>query len=102
MLDPISQAAAMDFEERAIKPARELGAYEALWAREGASFKTLADMFRSQRASSTTDAAFYHAICLATVAQAGQSIAERLRWLFCRATRDRSGHIREPIYCAVR
>ncbi|MCH9026339.1 MAG: DNA-protecting protein DprA [Proteobacteria bacterium] len=27
-------------------PARELGAYEALWAREGTSFKTLADIFR--------------------------------------------------------
>src|ERR1700694_1693702 len=54
------------------------------------------------RASSTTDAAFYRAICLATVAQAGQSMAERLRWLFCRAIRDRSGHIREPIYCAGR
>jgi len=39
MPDLISQAAAKDFEARAVMPARELGAYEALWAREGASFQ---------------------------------------------------------------
>jgi DNA processing protein len=36
-----------DFEARAIAPARELGAYEALWAREGTSVKSMAEMFRN-------------------------------------------------------
>ena len=34
-----------DFEDRAIEPARELGAYEALWAREGTTFKSVAQLF---------------------------------------------------------
>jgi DNA processing protein len=55
MPDLISQAAAIDFEARAIMPARELGAYEALWAREGASFKSLAELFRSQPGSVPSD-----------------------------------------------
>ena len=46
MGDLISQAASPDFRARAVMPARELGAYEALWAREGTTFKNLADMFR--------------------------------------------------------
>jgi len=37
-----------DFEARAVVPARELGAYEAIWLHEGTSFKTIADMFRAQ------------------------------------------------------
>lgn len=47
MSDLISLAKSPDFRARAVMPARELGAYEALWAREGTSFKTLADMFRA-------------------------------------------------------
>src|SRR5258708_1700215 len=41
--DLFSQAIPGDFEARAVVPARELGAYEAIWAREGTSFKTIAD-----------------------------------------------------------
>lgn len=46
MADSASQTAELDFAARAIVPARELGAYEALWAREDSSFKSLARMFR--------------------------------------------------------
>lgn len=46
MSDLVSLAQSPDFRARAVMPARELGAYEALWAREGTSFKSLADMFR--------------------------------------------------------
>jgi len=55
MNDLIAQAAAADFESRAVMPARELGAYEALWAREGTSFKTLADTFRQHPGSIPSD-----------------------------------------------
>lgn len=34
-----------DFRDRAISPLEELGAYEALWDRDGATFKRLADRF---------------------------------------------------------
>ena len=40
------RTAAIDFADRAISPKRELGAYEAMWAREGTWFKTLAEGFR--------------------------------------------------------
>jgi len=46
MNDLITQITAADFQARAVMPVRELGAYEALWAREGTTFKTLADTFR--------------------------------------------------------
>lgn len=55
MKDLVFQATADDFEARAILPARELGAYEALWSREGASFKQLAEMFREQSDSVPSD-----------------------------------------------
>lgn len=55
MNDLISQAATADFEARAILPARELGAYEALWAQEGASFKRLTEMFRKHPGSVPSD-----------------------------------------------
>ena len=43
--DLLSQAAdSADFAERAVSPMRELGAYEALWAREGAWFKSILAM----------------------------------------------------------
>lgn len=44
-----------DFEERAVSPLIEIGAYEALWDRPGASFKTIADMFREQPDSVPSD-----------------------------------------------
>ena len=47
MTDLFGKAAVADLESRAIVPARELGAYEALWAREKTSFKSLADLFRA-------------------------------------------------------
>ena len=34
------------FPDRAIAPVEELGAYEALWARDGMTFKRVADIFR--------------------------------------------------------
>lgn len=37
-----------EFTVRPISPLLELGAYEALWKQEGASFKSIADMFRRQ------------------------------------------------------
>lgn len=55
MSDLFTQSAAADFEARAILPARELGAYEALWAKEGTSFKRLADMFRANPGSVPSD-----------------------------------------------
>jgi DNA processing protein len=42
----VSPWGVQDFEAREVVPARELGAYEALWARQGTSFKSLADLFR--------------------------------------------------------
>jgi DNA processing protein len=77
MTDLISQAATVDFQVRAVVPARELGAYEALWAREGATFKTLADMFRSQPNSipsdfcSRSEAEKYSRIALGSIRAAG-------------------------------
>lgn len=47
--------AAVDFAERAVSPLRELGAYEALWAREGTWFKTLAELVLAQPGSVPSD-----------------------------------------------
>jgi DNA processing protein len=75
--DLFSQPAAADFQARAILPARELGAYEALWAREGTSFKTLADMFRAQPDAvpsdfvSRSDAEQYSRLALGAIRDAG-------------------------------
>ena len=55
MTDLFSQAIPADFEARAVVPARELGAYEAIWAREGTSFKTIADVFRAQPGALPSD-----------------------------------------------
>jgi DNA processing protein len=44
-----------DVEGRAVRPARELGAYEALWARDGTSFKSIAEMFRLHPGSVPSD-----------------------------------------------
>jgi DNA processing protein len=48
-------AAAGDFAERAISPRRELGAYEALWAREGTWFKSIAEDFRAHGGAVPSD-----------------------------------------------
>jgi DNA processing protein len=54
--DLFSQAAATtDFADRAVSPRRELGAYEALWAREGAWFKSIADDFRAHPGAIPSD-----------------------------------------------
>jgi DNA processing protein len=55
MNDLISQLAPEDFQARAVMPFRELGAYEALWSREGTTFKTLADAFRQHPGSMPSD-----------------------------------------------
>jgi DNA processing protein len=44
-----------DFADRAVSPQRELGAYEALWAKEGAWFKSIADGFKSQKGAMPSD-----------------------------------------------
>jgi DNA processing protein len=75
--DLVSQAAAIDFEARAIVPARELGAYEALWARDGTTFKTLAEMFRHSPGSvpsefvSESEAQHYSRLSLGAIREAG-------------------------------
>jgi DNA processing protein len=75
MMDLISQAA--DLESRAVRPARELGAYEALWCQEGATFKTLAAKFRAQPDSVPSDfvapaeAERYARMALGTIREAG-------------------------------
>jgi DNA processing protein len=53
--DLFEGSAGLDFETRAIVPARELGAYEALWARQGTTFKSLADIFRTHVGSLPSD-----------------------------------------------
>jgi len=74
MTDLVSQAAAADFAARAVWPARELGAYEALWARRGASFKSLARRFRAQ-----PDALPSELIGRAPAHACGRAALERLR-----------------------
>jgi DNA processing protein len=77
MDDLIAQAATADFESRAILPVRELGAYEALWAREGTSFKSLADAFRQHPEAvpsdfvSAREAEQYAGIALRLIRDAG-------------------------------
>jgi len=77
MNDLIAQAAAAGLETRAVMPGRELGAYEALWARKGTSFKTLADAFRKQPRSIPSDfvpqreAEQYSRMALGAIREAG-------------------------------
>jgi len=47
-MNDLFSASTANFAERAIRPAQELGAYEALWTQDGASFKSLATKFRAQ------------------------------------------------------
>jgi DNA processing protein len=53
--DLFSAVEAVDFAERAVSPKRELGAYEALWAREGAWFKSIAEQFRAHPGALASD-----------------------------------------------
>jgi len=77
MNDLFSHRDAVDFQSRAIVPARELGAYEALWAKEGTTFKSLADMFSKYSGSlpsdfvSEADAGQYSRMALGTIRAAG-------------------------------
>jgi DNA processing protein len=48
-------AASAGFAERAVSPRRELGAYEALWAKEGAWFKSIAEGFRTHEGAIPSD-----------------------------------------------
>jgi DNA processing protein len=72
-----SATAADGLESRAVIPGRELGAYEALWAREGTSFKTVADTFRKHPGSISSDfvppgeAEQYSRMALGTIREAG-------------------------------
>jgi len=49
------EGAPSDFAQRAASPRRELGAYEALWAREGAWFKSVAACFREHPGALPSD-----------------------------------------------
>jgi DNA processing protein len=77
MNDLFAGAAAEDFEARAVVPARELGAYEALWAREGTTFKSLAHLFGRHPGALPSefvapgDAERYGALALASIRAAG-------------------------------
>ncbi len=70
-------AAAADFVARAVSPRRELGAYEALWAREGTWFKSIAEDFRAHEGAipsdfvSETDIEKYARLALGAIRDAG-------------------------------
>ena len=44
-----------NFQDRAISPLMEMGAYEALWDQPGASFKRLAEMFQQRPGAVPSD-----------------------------------------------
>ncbi len=76
--DLFSQGAqASSFAERAVSPRRELGAYEALWAREGAWFKSIAEGFRQHPGAlpsdfvSEADIEKYSRLALGAIREAG-------------------------------
>lgn len=46
---------AQDFAQRAVSPFRELGAYESLWDAQGASFKSIANLFAKQSGAIPSD-----------------------------------------------
>jgi DNA processing protein len=48
-------AASVDFADRAVSPRRELGAYEALWAREKTWFKSIAEEFKAHPGAVPSD-----------------------------------------------
>ena len=55
MTDQGLPLASTDFQERAISPIRELGAYEEIWSRQGNTLKKIADMFREHPGSVPSD-----------------------------------------------
>jgi DNA processing protein len=76
--DLFSRAATTaDFADRAISPKRELGAYEAMWAREGAWFKSIAEGFRAHAGAvpsdfvSKTEIEKYARVALEAIQKAG-------------------------------
>ena len=77
MEDLFTQPADLNFASRAISPLRELGAYEALWDRKGAWFKSIADDFRAHAGAlpsdfvSAADAARYSRLALTAIREAG-------------------------------
>jgi DNA processing protein len=54
-MSDLFHSAAVDFADRAVSPVRELGAYEALWARKGAWFKSIAETFRDRPGAIPSD-----------------------------------------------
>ncbi len=77
MPDLFDGAAASNFAERAISPKREMGAYEALWSRDGMWFKSLAEHFRKHPGSlpsafvSDAEGAKYARLALEAIHDAG-------------------------------
>jgi DNA processing protein len=77
MTDLFSGAHGVDVQQRPTEPMRELGAYEALWARDGASFKSLATIFRNHPGSVPSDfvppaeAEGFRQLALAAIREAG-------------------------------
>ena len=75
LFSPTSQAS--DFRDRAISPKRELGAYEALWARDGAWFTTIAKNFAEHPGAipsdfvSASDVEKYSRLALGAIRDAG-------------------------------
>jgi hypothetical protein len=53
--DLFPPAAPVDFADRAVSPRRELGAYEALWAREKTWFKSIAEDFEAHPGAVPSD-----------------------------------------------
>jgi DNA processing protein len=77
MTDLFQHSTVSSFAERAISPMREIGAYEALWCRQGTWFKSLADIFREHPGSVASDVvsdaegAKYARLALAAIRAAG-------------------------------
>src|SRR4051812_48799799 len=75
--DLFSPAEPVDFADRAISPRRELGAYEALWARDKTWFKSIAEDFAAHPGAvpsdfaSEADIAEYTRLALAAIREAG-------------------------------
>ncbi len=75
--DLFPQEAFVDFAERAVSPQRELGAYEALWARDGTWFKSIAEEFRTHPDAlpsdfvSAADIEKYSSLALGAIRNAG-------------------------------
>ena len=66
-----------DFQDRAVSPVRELGAYEALWAKQSATLKSIAKMFRENPGSvpsdfvSESDAEKHYRLALSAIKNSG-------------------------------